>query len=255
MLCPHSTTARRGRPTVGAEVYRDPMRDSVDGATALRGERRGSRGLGCLWAAVAMVVALALLVAALSVFNQGLFKRLNPFETETVDRTGPSVLKQLEDLQEFHAARGYFETVVDLEKDTKNLPGWISGERIVYIGKGEVDVLVDFSQLDEEHVKVSEDRSTVSISLPEPTLDKPSLDVETSYVVEHDRGIADQFKGSELEAEAQRKAMEQMTTAASEDGDGQMIRRAEDNTTAMLESLMGAAGFETVEVSYDQPAR
>ncbi|SNC64717.1 Protein of unknown function [Kytococcus aerolatus] len=206
--------------------------------------------MGCLWAAVTLFAVAALLVVGLAVFNDGMLQRLNPFGTETVDRTGPSVLKQLEDIEEFHAATGYFETVVDLEKDTEHLPGWISGERILYVGKGEVDAVVDFSGLGEQSVTVSEDGGTVEVSLPEPVLDEPSLDVEESYVVEHDRGLADRFKGSELEAEAQKKAVEQMREAAT-GGDTGMVQRAEVNTTAMLESLLGAAGFETVEVTYD----
>ncbi|ACV05233.1 DUF4230 domain-containing protein [Kytococcus sedentarius] len=221
------------------------------GATAItHGRPRGRRLSGCLWAVIGAVVALALLLAAVALFGGSLLSRWSLFETETVDRTGPSVLKQLEDIEEFHAATGYFETVVDLEKDTEHLPGWISGERILYVGKGEVDAVVDFSGLGEQSVTVSEDGSTVEVSLPEPVLDEPSLDVEESYVVEHDRGLADRFKGSELEAEAQKKAVEQMREAAS-GGDTGMVQRAEHNTTAMLESLLGAAGFETVEVTYD----
>lgn len=221
------------------------------GARAMDGGPSGGRGLmGCLWAAVTLFAVAALLVVGLAVFNDGMLKRLNPFGTETVDRTGPSVLKQLEDIEEFHAATGYFETVVDLEKDTEHLPGWISGERILYVGKGEVDAVVDFSGLGEQSVTVSEDGGTVEVSLPEPVLDEPSLDVEESYVVEHDRGLADRFKGSEIEAEAQKKAVEQMREAAT-GGDTGMVQRAEVNTTAMLESLLGAAGFETVEVTYD----
>ncbi|WP_141494222.1 DUF4230 domain-containing protein [Kytococcus schroeteri] len=212
---------------------------------------------GCLWAVIGALAAGALLLAAVLVLGDGLLGRSDsepsprPAAEETVDRTGPSVLKQLEDIEEFHAATGYFETVVDIEKDTKHLPQWISGERVLYVGKGEVNALVDFSGIDSRDVEVSEDRRTVEITLPEPTLDKPNLNLDTSYVVEHDRGLANKFEGSALEAEAQRTAVKQMTKAASRGGDGQLTQRAEQNTTSMLKSLFGAAGFETVTVTYE----
>ncbi len=74
---------------------------------------------------------------------------LNPFEDKTVDRTGPSVLQSLTERGEFRAARAHYETVVDIEDDTKSLPDFISGQRVLYVGKGEVDAFVDFGELDE----------------------------------------------------------------------------------------------------------
>lgn len=224
------------------------------GATAItHGRPRGRRLSGCLWAVIGAVVALALLLGAIALFGGSLLSRWSPFETETVDRTGPSVLKQLEDIEEFHAATGYFETVVDLEDDTKNLPGWISGERVLYVGKGEVDAVVDFSGIGEGDVAVTEDGAAVEITLPAPTLDEPTLDLDASYVVEHNRGIADRFQGSDIERRAQRTAVEQMIAAA-EGGDTGMVERAETNTTAMLEALFTAAEFETVEVTFENSA-
>ena len=110
---------------------------------------------------------------------------------------------------------------------------------------------MDFSGIHEQDVEVSEDRRTIDISLPAPTLDEPTLDLETSYVVDHDRGITDRFTGSDIETEAQQKAVDQMRAAAGADGDNQLTQRAEQNTTAMLESLFGAAGFEAVTVTYE----
>ena len=49
--------------------------------------------------------------------------------------------------------------MVDTERDTKNLPQWTSGERVLYVGKGHVDALVGFSGIQEQDVQVSEDES------------------------------------------------------------------------------------------------
>lgn len=213
-----------------------------------------------LKAAALAVAVLVLAVVGFVGFAPGAWKDavsdalsgLNPFHEETVDRTGPSVLVSLTDLNEFHAASGHYETVVDIEEDSK-LPSFVKGERVLYVGKGNVDAVVDFSGLDEERIEISPDEQTVTVRLPAPTADKPELDLEESYVVEHDSGLADKFGGSDLEREAQLKAVDQMTEAATA-GDA-LIELARTNTEAMLRGLLRALGHPTVIVIWDdQPA-
>ena len=124
---------------------------------------------------------------------------LNPFSAKTVDRTGPSVLKSLTDLSEYHAASAHYETVVDIQEDNGFLPDVLSGERVLYVGKGDVDAVVDFGDLDERRVDLSKNGTSVTIRLPAPTVDKPVLDLENSYVASHDEGIINKFRGSDLE--------------------------------------------------------
>lgn len=177
---------------------------------------------------------------------------LNPFHTEESDRTGAAVVKSLTDMSEYHAASAHYEVVVDLEKDVKYVPSWISGERILYVGKGDVDAIVDFGELDERRVILSEDGTSVEVRLPAPTADKPTLDVENSYVADRDQGVVNKFKGSEIEREAQLRAIEQITaTAAEEDA---LMKLARENTTAMLNGLFGSLGFTHVTITFDEPA-
>ena len=160
------------------------------------------------------------------------------------------MLKSLTDLSEYHAASAHYETVVDIEKDTRYLPDLVSGERVLYVGKGDVDAVVDFGELDERRVVLSEDGKSVTIRLPAPTADQPVLDLENSYVANHDEGLINRFKGSELEREAQLKAVEQMTTAAT--GEGMLIDRAKENTTAMLRGLFGSLGYTNITITFDE---
>ena len=210
------------------------------------------------------LIRLVLLVAFLAVLVVGAAKipgvvgdkvgeylsALNPFGEETVDRTGPSVLKSLSGLSDFKAASAYYETVVDLEDDTKNLPSFISGERVIYVGKGEVEAIVDFGELDERRVDVSEDGTALTVALPVPTVGEPRLDLESSYVAHRDRGLINGFKGSDLEREAQLKAIEQMTTAAT--GEGNLIDLAKESTTTMLRGLFGSLGYTNITITFDE---
>ena len=68
----------------------------------------------------------------------------NPFGTETVDRSGPAVLKSIENLRDFRAASGHFEVIVDVEEDARFIPAKIKGERVLFVAIGSVDAGVDF---------------------------------------------------------------------------------------------------------------
>jgi len=140
--------------------------------------------------------------------------------------------------------------VVDIEKDDSFLPDALSGERVLYVGKGDVDAVVDFGELDGRRVDPSEDGKSVTVRLPAPTVDKPVLDLENSYVVNHDEGLINRFKGSELEREAQLKAVDQMTTAAT--GEDTLIDLAKTNTTAMLRGLFSSLGYTRITITFDE---
>src|SRR5919112_740366 len=60
----------------------------------------------------------------------------NPFGEETIDRSGPAVLKSIRDLRDFRAASGHFEVIVDVEQDTRFVPDEIKGERVLFVAVG-----------------------------------------------------------------------------------------------------------------------
>ena len=118
---------------------------------------RGLRGGG-------LVVLLAAVgLAALFLLSGNVFGFLN-FGERTIDRSQPALLISLTDLSEYRAASANFQVVVDLEKDTKYLPDFIKGQRVIMVAAGNVDASIDFSQLKDESVEVSTDRRTVRIT-------------------------------------------------------------------------------------------
>lgn len=178
----------------------------------------------------------------------------NPFATETVDRSGPAVLKSIRDIGEYRAATGDFEVIVDLEQDT-GLPDELLGERTLFVAAGSVDAGVDLGSLDEDAVEISDDRRTATVTLPAAHLFEPEVDLQRSYTYERDRGlfnrIGDFFSdggGSERELSL---LAEQKLREAAQGGAG-LVPRAEENTREMLESLLGALGFTTVDVRFEE---
>jgi hypothetical protein len=198
---------------------------------------------------LAAIVAAAFLWSAIP----GL-PSLNPFGTETRDRSQPVVLKSLERLSEFRAASANLQAIVDVERDSRLLPSFIKGERTLIVAAGTVDGAVDFRRLGEGAVEISDDRREATLTLPAATLSKPRLDLRRTRVFDRDRGVLDRL-GSVLsdDADAQRELLvlseDKLAAAAREDPD--IRRAAERNTRAMLEGMLGGLGFERVTVRFE----
>jgi hypothetical protein len=177
----------------------------------------------------------------------------NPFAETTVDRSGPAVLKSIQDLHEYHAATGSFQQIVDLHHDT-GLPDKLLGDRTLFVAVGSVDAVVDFTQLGRGAVEVSDDRRSATITISRPTLSNPEIDVGRSYVYDRDQGLFNQI-GSlfENDENSQREVYilaQEKIRAAAQNGAG-LIPRAEDNTRKMLQTLLRAVGFRSVVVNFE----
>ncbi|MDQ1489168.1 MAG: hypothetical protein QOJ23_1682 [Actinomycetota bacterium] len=181
----------------------------------------------------------------------------NPFHTEQVDRSGPAVLKALDDLHEYRAATGAYQVMVDIEKDARYIPSFIKGERTLFLAQGSVDAGVDFSGLGPGAVTVNPDDHSVTITLPHAALSKPVLDTAASHVVDRNRGLLDRlgsvFSDSPTGEQALYLAAEPKLRAAA--NESALVAKADENTTQMLTKFLGALGFDTVHVVFqDNPA-
>jgi hypothetical protein len=200
---------------------------------------------------------VAALVLVLVVFFAGLRLSVIPglkdlFGTETHDRSGPALLKSIQDISRYDAASGNFQVVVDLEKDAKLLPDAIRGTRTLYVGAGTVDAYVDLGKIGENDVKVNGDRTSATLRLPHAQLGKPALDPDRSYAVSKQRGLFDRLgdlfsDNPNGEQAVQKLAVRHIGDAAKE---SELTARAESNTTGMLEGLLRSLGFKEVRVSY-----
>jgi hypothetical protein len=215
--------------------------------------RRRRPFLGALVVGVAFV---ALAVAGLQGIGS-LWPDLNPFGSETKDRSQPAVLKSLERLSEYRAATANLQVVVDVERDAKNLPSFIKGERTLLVAAGTVDGTVSFGRLDERAVTVSPDRRSVTVRLPAARLSQARLDLRRTRIYDRDRGLIDRLIGAvddqpdrdrALFALAERKLFE----AAAADGGVRIA--AERNTRQMLTNLLRGLGFERIDVRFGRPA-
>jgi hypothetical protein len=204
------------------------------------------------WGAIVLLVVVLLLIGGRDWLPSLIPSLPNPFAEKTVDRSGPAVLKAIEDLNEFRAASGHFESIVDIEKDTK-LPASILGERTLFLAVGEVDAVVDFNGLDAGAVVVSNNRRSATITLPPPRFTDARVDVDRSRVVDHDRGVLNDigsvFGGSGSDRELYLLAERKLEAAARSDSG--LLARARVNTTGLLKGLLTSLGFQRVTVRFE----
>jgi hypothetical protein len=216
----------------------------------------GHHRRGVLPAVVATVVlgALAAGVLVIAGVLTGVIGIANPFGTSTVDRSSPALMKELTDLSKYDAARGHFQQTIDVEDDVAILPSFLAGERTTFLANGTVDATVDFSALSSTAVTPRGDQA-VTVTLPEPRLEKPVIDPEHSRVVGRQRGLLDRIGSvfSDNPTGEQRfyeLAQDKIGTAATH---SHLVARAERNTTKMLQGLLGRLGYSDVAVVYRAP--
>lgn len=206
------------------------------------------RGLGPA-ATISLVVIAITLVGILAV---GVVSWIDPFGSEQVDRSGPAVLDRIRTLEEFNAAEANFTQDVDLENDAKYVPDFIKGERVTAMVTGQVRATVDFSQLDEDAVTVSDDGTTIRLVLPEPQLSDAEVEESSTRIVSRDRGLIDRFEdafsGNPTDDSKLYQAAEDKLAEAASQSD--LLAEARANTSRWLTAFLTAAGFETVEISW-----
>jgi hypothetical protein len=219
--------------------------------TELPAPPRRGRSVGKLVAAAA-VVAVAIPIG----FQvAGALPGPGTFEQQTIDHSQGALMVALDDIAEYHAATGTFQVLVDLEKDTPWVPSVISGERTTLFATGHADALVDFTGIGPDRVSTSPDQKTATITLPPPRLAPATIDPAQSRVVGRDRGIAERLAGLVEDnpvddQDVYRLATQKLDEAAAQ---SDLLDRAEDNTRAMLTSLVRSLGYEQVTVTFADP--
>ncbi len=202
-----------------------------------------------------IVVVLALVAGALARFANWRPSLSDPFGTRSIDRSQPVLLQSVQDLSLYKAATGNFQLIIDLEKDARFIPSVIKGERTLFVAAGSVDAEVDFSRIGRGAIEVSDDGHAAKITLPHPGLGKVRIDPDKSYVASRDRGLFDRI-GSVFSSDpnGQRElyqlADKRIQSAAFSSG---LVQRAEQNTRAMLESMLRSLGYTQVTVTFTGP--
>jgi hypothetical protein len=212
---------------------------------------RGGRLTGRLVTAGIAVAAILVVIVVLSAVH--LLPQLrNPFTQTTTDRSGPVLLKSITALSRYQAASGSFQVVVDLTKRISFLPSFLQGSETLFIGQGTDIAYVDFSQLKGPAIRVSADRSAVSVTLPRARLEPAVLNVKESYVYAEQQGLLNRignfFSGNpNSQQQVYQIAQGKIETAAKQ---SPLLADAQKNTEGMLTGMLTSLGFQHVTVTF-----
>jgi len=236
-----------GWPEQPAESPRVPKPRRGGGVVGKRVSRWTGRAF---WlACIAGVIVVLLLVTTVL----GKWPNLtDPFKTRTTDRSQPVLLLSIQNLARFEAASGNFQVVVDIQEDQKYIPDIIFSSRSLFVAAGTVAAYVDFTNVGKGDVVASADRKSVTINLPAPQLEAPTLDLSRSYVYASSSGLVNKL-GSLFGGDANKQkelylyAQQKIAAAAV---DSQLADRAATNTRAMLTELLRSLGFSTITVNF-----
>jgi hypothetical protein len=167
----------------------------------------------------------------------------NPFQRTTrVASTGPAVLEQVQKLNRLESCR-YNGQVIVRGDSSGSLPAWLVGDRLLFIGRGEVVAGIDFTQMRDEHVKVSD--NSVVIQLPAAQIFSTHLNNKQSEVYERQTGI---FGGPEkdLETKVRSEAEARIQEAALSNG---ILGTARNNAQEALRRQLTQLGFQDIRFS------
>jgi hypothetical protein len=216
------------------------------------GRSRRSRSIGRLTGLVAVVAAAAIaLVLALSTVHL-LPQFRNPFAETTVDRSSPVLLKSISSLSRYEAASGSFQVVVDLSQRTSWLPSFVEGTQTLFVGDGTDIAFVDFSKLKGNAIKVSRNRTAVTITVPAARLEPAVLNVRRSYVFAQQQGVLNRignfFSGNPNSQHQVYVAAPQKIQVAARRSP--LLTQAQRNTRSMLTGLLRSLGFRQVTIVF-----
>jgi hypothetical protein len=183
-------------------------------------------------------------------------QRRNPFAETTTVRSEPVILKSITELSRYEAASGSFEVVVDLTRRASLLPSFLEGSDTLFVGEGTDIAFVDFSGLKSQAIKVSPDRTSVTVSLPEPQLEPAVLDVSQSYVYAQQQGLFNRignfFSGNpNSQQQVYILAQRKIQTAARQ---SPLLSEAQKNTEGMLDGMLTSLGFQHITVTFGSAA-
>jgi hypothetical protein len=201
----------------------------------------------------AAIAAVAGLVIVLILSAVHLIPQLrNPFAQTTTVSSQPAILKSITELSRYEAASGDFQVVVDLTKREGILPGFLAGSETLFIGQGTDIAYVNFGNLKGSAITVSPSKA-VTIKLPDAQLESPELNVSQSYVYAEQQGLFNRignfFSGNpNSQQQVYILADQKIATAAKASS---LIKDAETNTRAMLDSMLNSLGFQHVSVTFD----
>jgi uncharacterized protein DUF4230 len=161
-----------------------------------------------------------------------------------VDASRPSVVSQIQKLQRLETVVFGMDKIVIGERESKYLPAFLAGDRLLLIVFGEVTAGIDLSGVQMGDVDVDPEGPAIRLKVPAPEIFSTRLDNERTRVYSRETGLFSRVD-PDLETDVRREAERQIRQAAVESG---IMDTAKTNARATLTSFLQGLGFAQVTV-------
>ncbi len=195
-----------------------------------RAWRRGSIVVGFL---LGFVVASVAAVVAV-----WLFRNAGP---PRVDTSRPTVVRQIQQLQRLETVVFNMDKIVSGGWESRYLPMFLAGERLLLVVDGEVTAGVDLGHIAAADIVVS--GQTIRMKIPDPEIFSARVDNERTRVYSRETGLFTRVDPN-LESDIRREAERQVRQAALDNG---ILRTAAANARTTMTSFLRGLGFEAPE--------
>lgn len=205
-------------------------------------KNRLKRALSSLGFGGTFALGILCMALLLFTFERGRQALLNPFGfSSKVTVSGPVVLEQLQKLSRLETARYVGHAIVRGDTSSNILPGFLAGDKLVFIGHGEVVAGIDLNEMQSGDVKVDDDK--VTIKMPSVKIFHSRLDNQRSEVFERQTGVFSKPDPT-LETRVRQEAENQILQAARE---SKIEEQAAQGAREALRKQLGMLGFGKIE--------
>jgi predicted transcriptional regulator len=163
-------------------------------------------------------------------------------EVRKIDVSQPAILSKIQQLERLETVSFFIDKIVTGERESRYLPQFLSGDRLLLIVHGEVIAGIDLSKVQSDDIIVRNNILTVRI--PKAEVFTVRIDNERTRVYSRETGLFSRVDPN-LETEVRREAERQLREAAMEEG---LLEIADKNAHFTLTRLLGSLGFERVEL-------
>ncbi len=185
---------------------------------------------------------IGFLLAALIASLVFMVVRLRASDAARLDMSRPTVVRQIQQLRRLETVVYGVDKIVAGGQESRYLPQFLAGERLLLMVYGEVTAGVDLEHLDPSRAVI--DGRSITVSLPATEVFSTRIDNERTRVYSRETGL---FTSADpdLESDLRREAERQIRDAAIAGG---VLDIAAASARATISSFLSGLGFEHVDV-------
>jgi hypothetical protein len=158
-----------------------------------------------------------------------------------IDTSRPTVVRQIQQLQRLETVVFGMDKIVSGGWESRYLPTFLAGERLLLIVYGEATAGVDLGRVDAASVIVS--GQTIRMKIPDAEVFATRVDNDRTRVYSRTTGLFTRVD-PDLESDVRREAERQVRQAALDSG---LLRVAAANARTTMTSFLRGLGFEHPE--------